>query len=287
MKTAQFLGLLAAVRRSAALVLLALLCGCLQSPVHREQHGIVRADIEVQPCPDAGCQRERDEIYSLLAYAIVYKDWQTEAEFGTPAERGHNIGSVLVNPAGEVVFWARNCNAVTDDASQHGEVRLIRSFLVTQPALKYLDGYTIYTTLEPCAMCSGMMALTKVTRAVYGQVDPGYGRAIERLALDSARLTDPANPNFQGFKPYPRTFRSDLAATSTSQRLDEEYLKAGEADITRWLRTEAARTIYAKASDQLASYVPHHQANAAALEIARQLWTGVPDHYVPFKFDDP
>jgi len=44
--------------------------------------------------PDRECIRERDEIYSLLAYAIVFKDWQAPEDYGTPVERGHNIGSV-------------------------------------------------------------------------------------------------------------------------------------------------------------------------------------------------
>jgi len=76
--------------------------------------------------------------------------------------------------------------------------------LVNAPATKYLDGYTIYTTLEPCAMCSGMMALTKVKRAVYGNPTHLYGRAIERLMLDSRALKDPSDGRSLGFKPYPR-----------------------------------------------------------------------------------
>jgi len=50
-------------------------------------------------------QQERDEIYMLLAYAVVYKDWQTDA---TEPRRGHNIGSIMVDPDGGIVFWARN-----------------------------------------------------------------------------------------------------------------------------------------------------------------------------------
>ena len=53
--------------------------------------------------------KERDEIYMLAAYAVVYNDWQD----GTGQKRGHNIGSVLVDPDGKIVNWARNCNART------------------------------------------------------------------------------------------------------------------------------------------------------------------------------
>ncbi|HEU5328364.1 MAG TPA: hypothetical protein VFU78_09750 [Thermomicrobiales bacterium] len=37
---------------------------------------------------------------------------------------------------------------------------------------KVLPGFTIYTSLEPCAQCSGMMALGRVQRVVYLQRDP-------------------------------------------------------------------------------------------------------------------
>jgi len=69
---------------------------------------------------DDNKQQELDGIFSLLAMAVVHKDWQASKE------RGHNIGSVLVDPAGKPVFWARNSRYITNIGTQHGEVRLIR-----------------------------------------------------------------------------------------------------------------------------------------------------------------
>jgi tRNA(Arg) A34 adenosine deaminase TadA len=112
-------------------------------------------------------QLERDAIFSLAAYAVVYKDWQPAEE---PNPRGHNIGCVLVDRNNNPVAWNLNSNNSTNDATQHGEVRVIQDY-IKKSGNKYLEGYTIYTTLEPCVMCSGMMSLTKVTRTVYGQTD--------------------------------------------------------------------------------------------------------------------
>lgn len=271
-----------------ALASLSILASCTQVTEGKQvASGEAKLQTKVQACTNTACQQERDEIYTLLAFSIVLKDWQTEAEYGTDSERGHNIGSVLVDKSGNVVFWARNCNAITDDASQHGEVRLIRSFLATNRPAKYLDGYSIYTTLEPCAMCSGMMALTRVTRAVYGQTDPSYGRAIERLALDSTKLKDPNNGSFIGFKPYPRLFQSDLAPTTVTTQLDSAFHSANQSDITKWLRSDDARAIYERANTQLISYTPTNSENQSAISAARQLLAAVPNHYVPFTFDDP
>jgi tRNA(Arg) A34 adenosine deaminase TadA len=218
-------------------------------------------------------QLERDEIYMLLAYAVVRKDWQSGA--GAPP-RGHNIGSVLVDPDGEVVFWARNANKVTGNASQHGEVRLIRNYLAEHEP-SYLKGYTVYTTLEPCAMCSGMMVLTQVERAVYGQTDPAYGKALERLALDSHGLPD-------GFRPYPRPVRSERSDNPIRRALDRnygDYLLGGGRGITRWLRSERAKAIYDKAFERFMEYEVDHPENRAVLEQARRYYREVvADRYV-------
>ena len=85
----------------------------------------VRRDLRLndnQALAEAQAQAERDQIFSLLAYAVVLKDWQT----GGPNQRGHNISSVLVDPQGKVVFWARNWNQPSKDGAQHGEVRAER-----------------------------------------------------------------------------------------------------------------------------------------------------------------
>lgn len=46
-------------------------------------------------------QTELDKIYSLLAYSLVLKDWQTDS-IPRYARRGYNIGTILVNRNKEV-----------------------------------------------------------------------------------------------------------------------------------------------------------------------------------------
>ena len=40
-----------------------------------------------------------------------------------------------------------------------------------------LDGCTLVVTLEPCTMCAGALVLARVSRVVYGAVDPKAGAA--------------------------------------------------------------------------------------------------------------
>jgi tRNA(Arg) A34 adenosine deaminase TadA len=193
---------------------------------------------------------ERDAIFSLAAYVVVYRDWQTEDEADP---RGHNIGCVLVDNNNNPVAWDLNSNYRTNDATQHGEVRVMQDY-IRKSGNKYLEGYTIYTTLEPCVMCSGMMSLTKVGRTVYGQTDEnypqgvvGFGRAIERLKLDSTAIG--------GYPPYPRTpDRSDASPLSYRTALDDEFSHGTETNITVFLTSERARRIYEEAAERFYTY---------------------------------
>jgi hypothetical protein len=96
-------------------------------------------------CRDAvSVAEEKDNIYTLLAYAVVLKDWQNG---DMVHNRGYNIGSVLVDQNSNVVSWARNSVNLTKNMTQHGEVRLMSCYLGSKK-IGSLKGFTIYTTLE-------------------------------------------------------------------------------------------------------------------------------------------
>jgi tRNA(adenine34) deaminase len=242
---------------------------------HSETENTTTESTETESATDVDpIQVERDFIYSLLAYAVVLKDWQTES---TNPARGHNIGSVLVNPQGEVVYWARNCNKITGNGTQHGEVRLMRKYL-TKAKTYSLKNFVVYTTLEPCAMCSGMMVLQQIGRTVYGQTDPDYGKAIERLKLDSSSL-----PN--GYKPYPRTqdLTSEPADNVFRKRIDakyKEYQDAGGKSLTGWLLTDDAKAIYEEALTTFMNLDVKYFENIEIYQAAKAFYETVPDHYV-------
>jgi tRNA(Arg) A34 adenosine deaminase TadA len=212
----------------------------------RVQTEVVRPSLE-------SWQVERDEIYSLLAYSVVLKAWQT----GGPDQRGHNIGSVLVNPEGQVVFWARNYNYKMKDGTQHGEVRLMLGYLEKIKSYS-LKGYTVYTSLEPCAQCSGMMIQQSIARTVYGQTDPDFGKAVERLKLDSSSI-----PN--GYIPYPRPVTADVSQSIICKQLDAAYKKSAKKSITDFLMTDQAKAIYQAANQMLLNYQVKYPKNQGVL----------------------
>ena len=81
-------------------------------------------------------------------------------------EGGIPIGSVIVHQ-GEVIGRGHNRRVQQGSAVLHGEMDAFEN-AGRQPASVYRD-CTLYTTLSPCAMCSGAILLYGIPRVVVGE----------------------------------------------------------------------------------------------------------------------
>lgn len=88
-----------------------------------------------------------------------------EAEAGL-REGGIPIGSVLVH-RGQVIGRGHNRRVQRGSAVLHGEMDALEN-AGRRPAAVYRES-TIYTTLSPCAMCSGAILLYGIPRVVIGE----------------------------------------------------------------------------------------------------------------------
>ena len=88
-----------------------------------------------------------------------------EAEAGM-AEGGIPIGSVLVCD-GKVLGSGRNQRVQLGSAIRHGEMDALEN-AGRHPAAVYARS-TLYTTLSPCAMCSGAILLYGIPHLVIGE----------------------------------------------------------------------------------------------------------------------
>ena len=88
-----------------------------------------------------------------------------EAERGL-AEGGIPIGSVLVHD-GRILGRGHNRRVQKGSAILHGEMDALEN-AGRQPARVYRE-CAIYTTLSPCAMCSGTILLYGIPRVVVGE----------------------------------------------------------------------------------------------------------------------
>src|SRR5947209_8140106 len=88
-----------------------------------------------------------------------------EAEAGL-AEGGIPIGSVLVHE-GKVIGRGHNRRVQRGSAVLHGEMDALEN-AGRLPAAVYARS-VLYTTLSPCAMCSGATLLYRIPRVVVGE----------------------------------------------------------------------------------------------------------------------
>ncbi len=88
-----------------------------------------------------------------------------EAEAGK-AEGGIPIGAVLVYK-GQIIGRGHNRRIQKESAILHAEMDALENAGRLLPAI-YRDS-TLYTTLSPCAMCSGAILLYGIPRVVIGE----------------------------------------------------------------------------------------------------------------------
>ena len=113
-----------------------------------------------------------------------------EAERGF-AEGGIPIGAVLAH-AGGIVGRGHNRRVQRGSAVLHGEMDALEN--AGRLAASVYRASTIYTTLSPCAMCSGAILLYGIPRVVVGEHATFMGeeallrsRGVEVVVLDDAR----------------------------------------------------------------------------------------------------
>lgn len=90
------------------------------------------------------------------------------------------IGAVIVDADGNVVSRGRNQVFSDYDSTAHAEVDAIRKagHLIVNPANKKFipnNGLTLYTTCEPCPMCTGTIVLSLIKRVVWAANDEEIG----------------------------------------------------------------------------------------------------------------
>jgi tRNA(adenine34) deaminase len=84
------------------------------------------------------------------------------------------IGAVVVDAAGNVLGRGHNRVEELCDASAHAEMEALRASHI--PGARWrLPGTTLYTTVEPCAMCCAAAMLARVHRIVYAAPDLRLG----------------------------------------------------------------------------------------------------------------
>ena len=99
----------------------------------------------------------------------------------------HPFGAVLASASGDVLLTAGNTVTTGRDVTGHAEINLVRlaSPIFNEEALATC---TLYSSTEPCAMCSGAIYWSGIGRIVY---------ALSERDLYAMTGADPENPTMR------------------------------------------------------------------------------------------
>ena len=84
------------------------------------------------------------------------------------------VGALLVDDAGTIVGMGANLREQDNDPTAHAEIVAIRN-AASEIGNYRLDDLTMVVTLEPCGMCAGAIAQSRIKRLVFGSFDEKYG----------------------------------------------------------------------------------------------------------------
>ena len=86
------------------------------------------------------------------------------------------VGAVIVC-RGRIIGRGHNMTERLSDPTAHAEMIAITAASEAMGG-KYLNGCTLYVTVEPCPMCAGALAWSQIDRIVYGAIDPKRGYSL-------------------------------------------------------------------------------------------------------------
>jgi tRNA(adenine34) deaminase len=84
------------------------------------------------------------------------------------------VGAIIVDAQGAIIARGSNQVLRTSDPTAHAEIVALRAAGAALANYRLL-GCTLYTTLEPCAMCAGAILHARIARLVFATPDPKAG----------------------------------------------------------------------------------------------------------------
>ena len=100
------------------------------------------------------------------------------------------VGAVVLNSFGDVVGRGKNRRVIDQDPTAHAEIVALREAAIANKSWR-LDDHTLVVTLEPCAMCAGAIAQSRIKTLIFGAWDEKAGAVGSVWDI----LRDPRSPH--------------------------------------------------------------------------------------------
>ena len=102
------------------------------------------------------------------------------------------VGALVVDDSGKIIGKGANLREQDNDPTAHAEIVAIRNAAKKLGNYR-LDDLTMVVTLEPCGMCAGAIAQSRIKRLVFGSFDEKHGAvgSVWDLLRDSRAIYKP------------------------------------------------------------------------------------------------
>ncbi|MFF7122082.1 MULTISPECIES: nucleoside deaminase [unclassified Streptomyces] len=114
----------------------------------------------MQSSPNKPADQDRTHLLAAIELAA-----------GARKHGNHPFGALLTDSAGNVLLTAENTVLTERDVTGHAEINLVRLASRTLEPDQLIEA-TMYTSTEPCAMCSGAVYWSGIRRVVYALAAP-------------------------------------------------------------------------------------------------------------------
>lgn len=167
---------------SSAFALLAFTPLCLMHPVLTVNRMVVRRLLSLHPTSVSLYHHQNNSNLAVTNQDGVHFSSKDESFMHLALRQAQHayregevpIGAIVVSSDGVVLSASRNRIEATNDATAHAEIDCMRK------ASKLINNWrlvdcTLYSTLEPCAMCLSAMQSFRIKRIIYGANDHRLG----------------------------------------------------------------------------------------------------------------
>jgi len=100
------------------------------------------------------------------------------------------VGALVITPTGLIIGRGNNQREALHDPTAHAEIIALRQAAKANASWR-LDEHTLVVTLEPCAMCAGAIAQSRIKTLVFGAWDAKAGAVGSVWDI----LRDPRSPH--------------------------------------------------------------------------------------------
>ena len=95
------------------------------------------------------------------------------------------VGAVIMDAEGRIIGEGWNQSISCHDPTAHAEIQAIRQAGQTLSNYRLVN-CTLYVTLEPCTMCVGAIVHSRLSRVVFGALEPKAGAIVSASNLFEA-----------------------------------------------------------------------------------------------------